>query len=122
VDEARKRVYFTAGRGDPTQRHLHVVGFDGEGLRQITREPGFHDAVIDHAHERFVDIHQSPEAPARLTLRALEDGAVLRELPQVEDPRVAALHLRPPQLVKLQSRDGVDLHGAVYAPEPGLFG
>ncbi len=123
IDEKRGLVYFVANKDDPTQRHLYSVPLAGGAVTQITQAAGSHSVVIDHAYQRFIDVHSSTAAPETVTLRTLSKGAdVIAELPVPADPRVAALTLPPPQLVTLQSRDDVTLHGAIYQPDPDVFG
>ncbi|MCA9719298.1 MAG: DPP IV N-terminal domain-containing protein, partial [Myxococcales bacterium] len=123
IDEPGRLVYFLANRDDPTQKHLYSVPLAGGAITQITTKPGTHDVVIDHARRRFIDVHSSVAAPETVTLRELSPRApVIAELPVPADPRVAALKLPPPQLVTLQSRDNTTLHGAIYSPDPDVFG
>lgn len=125
VDEERALVYFMATRDGPTERHLYAVSFalrqaDDEP-RRLTHEPGMHSTVLDHQLRSFVDIHQAIERPPWVSLRSLEDGATLRTIYDRHDPRIDQLGLQPPELVTLQSRDGVTLHGAIYRP-PATYG
>ncbi|NVB42536.1 DPP IV N-terminal domain-containing protein [Pseudenhygromyxa sp. WMMC2535] len=127
VDEAGQRVFFTATKDDPRERHLYVVGFDGQGLRKITETPGMHGVAIDRAFTRFVDIRSDLETPPSVTLRELDDGAEIHTLHPSEhsplDPRVAALALEPPKLVELKAADGeTTLYGAIYQPDPAVHG
>ncbi len=121
VDEEREQVYFTATRAGPTECHLYAVSFAGGEPRRITREPGMHAIVADHAFGRFIDVHQSLDRPPSVTLRSLADGSVLQTIYTCSDPRVDELEFQPPELVTLQSRDGVTLYGAIYRP-PASFG
>jgi dipeptidyl-peptidase-4 len=120
VDEAGGRVFFLGTRDGATQSHLYEVGFHGGDPRRITRARGTHHAVIDHAYQRFVDVHHAVDSPPRITLRSLADDAELGVLFEPDDPRLERLALAPPRLVTLHSRDGVPLHGAVYVPPPEI--
>lgn len=126
VCEAAQTLYFTAGKDDPRQRQLYAVGLDGEGLRAVTSEPGMHGVVLDHACTRFVDVHSSRAQRPTIKLRALADGATLHVIHD-EDPNAAAklatLQLGTPELVELLADDGATtLYGALYRPDPGVFG
>ena len=121
VDEARELVYFTGTRDDPREAHLYVVGFGGGEPRRITHAPGKHQVAIDHACQRFVDTHDSLDAPPTVTLRLLAEGTPLATIFAERDPRVDALDLAPPELVTIENRAGVPLHGALYRP-PASFG
>jgi dipeptidyl-peptidase-4 len=119
VDEQRGRVYFTATKDGVTERHLYAVPLDGGAPQRLTSEPGIHEVVLDPGLERYVDTHASLTHPPRVTVRSLGDGAVVATIYDQVDPRIARLGLEPPELVTLQSRDGVTLHGAIYRPPPG---
>ncbi|MBK9710088.1 MAG: S9 family peptidase [Kouleothrix sp.] len=125
LDLERGLVYVTGTRDGPTERQLYAVSLEGGEPRRITSAPGMHSVTIDHACERFVDTHDSLGQPPMVTLRSLADGGLLQTIYDERDPRVDQLGLTPPDLVTLQSRDGVALHGAIYRPGaaygPGPF-
>jgi dipeptidyl-peptidase-4 len=121
VDERDGLVYFSGNREHPTERHLYVVPLAGGAARRLTPEAGTHAVTLDHACQRFVDVWSALDQPPRVALRSTKDGAVLHPMPVPADPRVARFHLEPPELVTLRSRDGAELHGAVYRP-PARFG
>ena len=121
VDEARGLVYFTATRESPLETHLYAISLDGGEPRKITAAPGKHAVALDHACARFVDTHDSLGQPPTVTLRALDDGALLATIFDERDSRVDELALEPPELIALPSRDGVTLHGAIFRP-PARFG
>jgi dipeptidyl-peptidase-4 len=123
IDETKQKLWFMAGKDDPRQRHLFEVGLDGKDLRQITTEPGSHGVALDHAHERFVDVHSSREQPPSIRLRSLADGSVIEVLHDERDPAIAKLGLEPPELVELSAADGTTkLYGAIYRPDPAVHG
>jgi len=95
---------------------------DGTGLRQVTSRPGMHTVVLDHEHRTFVDMYSSPDAPTVISLRTLKDDSEIREIFAAKDDRIAKLDLRAPELTTLTTRDGTELHGAVYKPDPTRFG
>jgi dipeptidyl-peptidase 4 len=117
VDSRQGSVYFLARKESPLESQLYAVSFDGEEPRRITRESGTHAVVLDHASKYFVDVHDSPTQPSRVTLRRLSNGGRVREVYQNDDPRVAEFRLRPPEFVQLRNRDGILLHGALYRPK-----
>jgi len=118
IDEERGLVYFIGTRDGATEAHLHVLSLEGGEPRRITAAAGKHAVVLDHACRRFVDVHDALDAPPSVTLRSLEDGAPLATIYAERDPRIDELSLAPPELVMLQSRDGVPLYAAIYRPAP----
>ena len=121
LDQEKGTVYFVAGREHPTEKHLYSVPLAGGEPTQITEAAGTHDVHLGHSFTRFIDSFSSPEQPPTITLRDLADGKAIRSLPVPEDSRLSTLDLPPPELVELDSRDGVRLHGAIYRP-PERFG
>lgn len=121
VDEAGGKIFFTAGKDSPLESQLYAVSLDGGEPRQITREPGMHSVVLDHACNRFVDVFQSINQPPRVTLRSASDGSELAVIHETTDDRLARLALEPPELVRLTNRTGDLLYGAIYRP-PAAFG
>lgn len=121
VDESNGQIYFTATKDSPTERHLYSVPLSGGAVQRITNEPGMHLVTIDHKFKNFVDSHSSIDVPPTITLRSLNDGSQIRTIHEPSDPRIDSLGLEPPELVTLQTDDGVTLHGAIYSP-PSEFG
>ncbi len=119
LDEDGGHVYFLGTKDGPTERHLYRVPLAGGEPTRLTTEPGMHGVVLSPKFTHFIDTHSSLDAPPTITLRSLPDGAVVRPLAVQPDPRVEQLALTPPKLVTLQSRDGVQLHGAIYEPTTG---
>jgi dipeptidyl-peptidase-4 len=117
VDEKQGVVWFTATKDGPTQRHLYRVPLSGGEVERITTEPGMHAVTMSPTHDRFLDTKGDLAAPPRISIRNASDGAVLGEIAVDPDPRVEKLGLRPPELVTLRSRDGIELHGAIYRPD-----
>lgn len=120
VNEDAALLYYLSGHDDPTQAQLYEVALDGTKLRAVTTERGMHSVVIDSSFRYFADTHSSLAKAPDIKIRALATGALVQELFTEQDPLVAALDLIPPELVTLQSRDGVTLHGAIYRP-PSTF-
>jgi dipeptidyl-peptidase-4 len=117
VDEANGYVYFTATADTPTQHHLYRVPLAGGDMVRLTLGPGFHGIAMNRTCTAFVDTFSDLTTPPKSTLYEAKSGKKIAEVFDEPDPRVAELNLRPPELVELQSRDGMTLHGAIYAPE-----
>jgi dipeptidyl-peptidase-4 len=114
VDEGRGRVFFTASKDSPLERHLYSVALSGGAIERHTVEPGWHTVVMDGRRQAFVDTHSSRSTPPRSVLRRL-DGTVARLLHETTDPRCR--DLVPPEPVRLTTRTGETLHGLFYRPD-----
>ena len=119
IDHSTRTVYFIGTKDTPLQRHLYAVSLDGGDIRRVTEVGGSHAVTLDHKFEHFVDTVNSLDAPAKIYLRRLADGKIVQPLHDKVDPRIAKLGLTPPRLVTLNSRDGTQLHGAIYEPSRG---
>jgi dipeptidyl-peptidase-4 len=117
VDEQDGWVYFTSTKDGPTERHLYRVPLAGGEPEKLTRTPGMHGIAMDRSHQRFIAIASSIATPPQISVHQSSDGEPIATIPVAADPRVEALGLRPPELVTLTSRDGTQLHGALYRPD-----
>jgi dipeptidyl-peptidase-4 len=117
VDEDQRIVYFQGTYDSPLERHLYAVSLDGGPLRRLTRESGWHSAVISPDRRSFVDIWQSPQQPPRLTLRSLADGEVRSLLFESEGMTPDSLGLCVPEITSFLTTDGSLLYAAIYASE-----
>lgn len=119
VDFARKLIYFTAmGRavGNPYDRHLYRIGFDGRGLTALTPEEGDHAIAFAPDGSYFLDTYQSITSPPVTTLRAL-DGRALMELSRGDLSALRTTGWRPAETFSVKARDGkTDLYGVMYKP------
>lgn len=117
-DGGERAAWVVTTRRSPLERHLERVDLDTGAITTIGPEPGWHTPRLELRHGRWLDRHEDFDRPPRLILRALTpaDGAseaadeVLFDAG--DDPRCAAL--ARPELIELQNRDGVTLHGAFY--------
>mgnify|MGYP002712996918 CR=1 FL=1 len=121
IDQKNEQLYFSATRDSPLERHLYVVGFDGGEPRRITREPGTHTVTLAHSFTRFIDEFNSLSQAPTINLCALNGGRLIRPIFTSNDPRLETLDLPTPQIVTLNSRDGIELFGTIYRP-PASFG
>lgn len=122
VDEAQQLVYFIGNHAHPTEAQLYAVPFAGGAPHRITQDPGTHNTILDPQCQHFIDLHSALDQPPHITLRRLADGSAIREIFVPDDPRLAEYGLVPPTLIALPNRDGVTLHGALYQPDPEVFG
>lgn len=122
VDGEKGKLWFTATKNGPTQRQLYSVSLSGGPIEQITKDPGTHNVSVDAKKGRFIDSFSNLETAPEVTLRDLSNNKVVSTI-YTEDPRAAQeLKLMPPRIVKIRSRDGDELFGMLYTPDPKVFG
>lgn len=117
IDQAKGEVYFTGTKDGPTERHLYKVSLAGGEISKLTPEAGMHTITLSPTFDRFIDQWDRLDTSPRIDVRSTTDGAVVSSVEVATDPRVAKLGLTPPELVTLKTRDGVEMHGAIYKPE-----
>src|SRR5205809_3629582 len=112
LDANRRQLYFIGWRDTPLERHLFRVSLDGGEPERLTRETGIHGAEIAPDFSSFIDVWDNREHPPSVIVRSTngEVRHVIHEAAQVE------LELRPPQLHRFRTIDGVELNAAIYRP------
>ncbi len=112
--EGSGRVFFTATKDGPLERHLYSVPLAGGAVTKHTTEHGVHSIKMDEAAVTWVDTHSGTDRPPRAVV--VRDGKPAGELPIAADPEIAALAPRPVEHVTVKSPDGETLHGALLRP------
>ncbi|CAM6096505.1 unnamed protein product [Calypogeia fissa] len=131
VDENAGIIYFVGTKHSPLETHLYSTNLFPDFScpvpipKKLTQGEGRHLVVLDHQMQRFVDIHDSLDTPPRVLLCSLDNGRLLvpiYEQPS-QTPRARKLQLAAPEIVELTTGDdGTVLYGALYKPDPKLFG
>ncbi|MBW3615355.1 MAG: S9 family peptidase [Actinobacteria bacterium] len=122
VEVGDDRVWFTATGDSPLERHLYEVVLEGGQVRRLTEGAGTHAGAVHQPSRRMVDTWSSITRPPEAVIRSLhprgEQPRPLLPAGAPPDPRLAELDLEAPELVTVQTSDGVTLHAALYRP-PG---
>jgi dipeptidyl-peptidase-4 len=122
VDEARREVWFSAGKDDPRGLQAYRVSLDGGPIERVTSGAGTHRVTVARDGNHFVEVASSIDAPPVTTLRDRSGKAVSTLDDAANDPRVGRLRLLPPALTEFKNRDGITLYGAYYAPRSARLG
>jgi dipeptidyl-peptidase-4 len=116
VDEAGGRVLFVGTKDGATQRHLYAARLDGEGdVVKLTPEPGVHTVKVDETGRAWVDVHSAHDRPPQAVV-VRSGGSTQPLVPARVDPDIAALEIRPPELVALKTADGQPMDGLFLKP------
>ena len=117
IDQSTGRVWFSANREDPRQRHLYEGHLSGSEPRRLTEGRGTHQIVIDHGRRSFVDTWSTLEQPPRVSLHRLSSGESLAAVHEEVDSRIGRFDLQPPEMFSTPASDGTTLYGAYYRPD-----
>lgn len=115
VDERGGRVFFVGSLTSPVERRLYAVPLAGGEITTLTPEHGFHLVALSPDTTLFVDEHSAADRPPRAVVRRVT-GESLGELPTPEDPDIARLALRTPEIMTVKSPGGQTLYGALLKP------
>lgn len=121
-DDSHGVAYFTATLDGPTERHLYCVPLEGGDVRRLTEDSGTHSVKVSKDGRWFVDRHGALGIPPTARVRACNEqdgrkaGEVIATLHDRRDPRIDALGLEPPELVRIPADDGTELFGLLYLP------
>jgi dipeptidyl-peptidase-4 len=122
LDTRRREVWFTSGKDNVLGSKLARVSLDGGEIALVTPEQGTHKVVVADNGDAFVDTYSTVDKPPVTTLRSRLNEVIETLDDAGRDPRLATLELAPPEFLTFQSRDGVILHGAYYAPRSTALG
>lgn len=128
VDERRGRVYFSANRKTPIERHLYMAPLTGSrslsaieaGIQQISQGDGWHSVTMSTDGRRWLDLYSTPAEPPSLSLRDAGGRLIAKLVPNPLDathpyaPYVGAHRI--PEFGTLQAADGQLLHYEILKP------
>lgn len=120
VDEAARRVVFTAGGlvadGDPYLQELYAVSLDGGPVATITADGLDHECSPSKSGQFFVDNTSRVDVPNVATLRN-QAGDVVLELETCDPAGLFDLGFIPCERVKVKAADGAtDIWAGIYKP------
>jgi dipeptidyl-peptidase-4 len=105
VDEKNKRIFFSANKGETTERHLFQVNLNGSGLKRLTKEPGSHRARVSPGGSYFIDSFSNNTTPSKQNLYRT-DGTLVRELGDSRTSLMEEYALGKKELLSIPTEDG----------------
>ncbi|MBK6775395.1 MAG: DPP IV N-terminal domain-containing protein [Flavobacteriales bacterium] len=117
IDEANKRVIFTASKNGATQQEVWAVGLSGKPMVQLSPKGGFNDAEFSKGFKYFINSRSTANEPDVVTLhdatgkqiKVLEDNNKLRDA-------LKELSLSPCEFFSFTTEGGVQLNGWMMKP------
>ena len=126
IDEEQGRIYFTATRKSPLERHLYrkdvsLAATESNGRRaepvRITRKPGWHAANMSSDLRYYIDTWSRASVPPVVALhenngerlKVLESNRALKK-------RLAKYNLPKPEFFTLQGASGTELNAYIVKP------
>ncbi len=115
VDEAGGRVFYVSDEPSHFERHLYVIGLDGQNKRRLTTEPGSHNISMGPGGQYYVDSWSSLTEPPRGVLHS-GDGAELGVYREPDRSAQQEYDILPTEIVPFTTPDGVTLYGRLIKP------
>ncbi len=120
VDEAARRVWFTAGGRepgrDPYYRHLYSVNLDGTGLTLLSPEDADHQITASPSGGWMIDRFSRVDLAPTTVLRSA-DGKTVVPLERADISRLLATGWRYPERFTVQAAgDTTTLYGIILKP------
>ena len=121
VDEARRRIYFTAGGMKPGQdpyfQNFYRIDFDGSHLTPLTTADAYHDVTLSPDGETYVDTYSRVDLPPVAELHRTSDGALVNVLETADVSKLMAAGFKVPEPFVAKGRDGrTDIYGLIVKP------
>jgi dipeptidyl-peptidase-4 len=115
VNETAGKLYYVSDEPSHLERHLYVIGLDGAGKKQLTREAGTHNISMGPAGKFYLDTWSSLTEPPR-TVLASGDGATLGVYSEPDRTASQEYQILPTEIVKFNASDGALLYGRLIKP------
>jgi len=112
VDFKRRQIEYASNEGNPLERQLWRVDFDGKRT-QLTRDAGFHEGTFSPDGSSFVDRASTRISPA--VLRICQVTGKCNVFWQTR--ALEAYHLRAPEQWEVTAHDGSKLYATLLLPE-----
>ena len=117
VDQEKKLIYFTSSADSSLESNFYRINFDGSDFQRLSTIPGIHTVVCDVQSNLYVDtIHSASLAPV-VHLSKISDDQNISIIHNTLDTRVEKFNLRPPEFVKITSKNDDQLNGAIFFPD-----
>lgn len=115
VDEERRLIYFVSTEQTPLERHLYVVGFDGNNKRRLTSPAGTHSISFGPGSLFYLDLHSSFTQPLRRVVHKADgsESAVFRE---ADHKILDEYEILPTEVVEVKAPDGAILYATLIRP------
>ncbi|PIS27981.1 MAG: S9 family peptidase [Candidatus Marinimicrobia bacterium CG08_land_8_20_14_0_20_45_22] len=116
VDEKARKVYFTATKKSPLEKHLYSVSLDSARCEQIDSTDGCHDIVFSPTLKSYLDKYSTSEFPSKIYLTSVT-GNVRRLIFENQDFNKDKYGFSTTKFVEIQALDGTTLYGSMLCPK-----
>jgi dipeptidyl-peptidase-4 len=115
VDEKHRLIYYVSTEPTPLERHLYVVGFDGNGRRRLTPSAGVHSFSFGPGPLFYVDAYSSLTQPLRRVI-GMADGSEWAVFREADTKVLEEFEILPTEVIEVKAPDGAVLYGSLIRP------
>jgi dipeptidyl-peptidase-4 len=115
VDEKTNLIFFTATKVSELENHLFSVSLDGGEINRLTQKSGWHSISISSTKSIMIDSWSDVRTPATSLLIKI-NGEYIKTLSSPDMSIFDGINWTYPELVSVQTSDGVLLNGKITLP------
>ena len=115
VDEKQNIVYYVSTEGNPLERQLYSVHFDGTGRKPLTTPHGMHAISMSPTTEYYVDTFSNLTSPPRRTIHS-RDGAEVSVFREADRKPLEEYEILPTEILTVKAADGTMLYARLIKP------
>lgn len=115
INEKKKVIYFSGFQKSSINNHLFRVKFNGKGLKQISKKPGYHRFKISPTFKYYIDTYSNISSPSKIELYSI-NGNLRKMLGDSRPENLAGLNLGKAEMLKIPAEGGLMLPGKWILP------
>ncbi len=115
ISADQSTAFVSGSISSPIESQLVAVDLESGTMRQVTHAPGNHRISVDASGKFYIDVFSSIDSPPFAAVHSI-DGKLLRVIETPTSDRHEFLDVRPPQLLTIPTRDGMELQAMLLLP------
>lgn len=115
VSSDKSTAFVSGNISHPAETQLIAVDLQRASVHPLTSAPGSHRATVDASGKYFIDVFSSLTTPPIASVHKI-DGQPLRIIEAPVSDRYQYVNMRPPALVTIKARDGLELQALIMLP------
>ena len=115
-DEILNKIYFTSNKESVFENRFYSIDFDGNNLKLLTGEQGFHSVKVLPEKNMFIDSFSNLKEPSKHSLKNM-NGELIKVLSETDKSQFNVYDWSYPEILQFESEDkSVKLDGIITYP------
>lgn len=117
IDEKEKKIYYTAAKSSPINRELLVIGLNGKGEKQLSKQEGTYSADFSKTGKYYISNYSDANTPSIYTVNNQkgEEIIVLEDNIQLRD-RIKEYGDEKKEFSSFKTSEGIDINYWIIKP------